>query len=238
MQWLNGEVIVTAVGMPGSGVIHTFSVGHGVNPHEVLWSQGYVIRDYLSAELVDDDICVTVRISKRHRHTRMPFVRRGVPDLTTDRHAGEAVHPYQRVSACAVVRSGRGMLGTECSEETSVPGLWTLPGGGVEPGESPAQAVLREIMEESAQHVRLNRILELQSDHWIGRAPSGKLEDFHALRIIYSATAPEPTDPIVLDVGGTTRLARWVPLPQWRRLSWGSATRSCLERHLGDAPSQ
>ncbi|MEA5653086.1 MAG: NUDIX domain-containing protein, partial [Cutibacterium granulosum] len=108
----------------------------------------------------------------------------------------------------------------------------------IEPGESPAQAVLREVMEESAQHVRLNRILELQSDHWIGRAPSGKLEDFHALRIIYSATAPEPTDPIVLDVGGTTRLARWVPLPQWRRLSWGSATRSCLERHLGDVPSQ
>ena len=139
---MNGEVIITAVGMPGSGVIHTFSVGHGVNPHEVLWSQGYVIRDYLSAELVDDDICVTVHISKRHRHTKIPFVRRGVPDLTTDRRAGETVHPYQRVSACAVVRSGRGMLGTECSEETSVPGLWTLPGGGIEPGESPAQAVL------------------------------------------------------------------------------------------------
>ena len=50
-------------------------------------------------------------------------------------------------------------------------------------------------MEESGQRVRLNRIIDLQSDHWIGRSPTGVLEDFHALRIIYSATSENPTDP-------------------------------------------
>ena len=111
------------------------------------------------------------------------------------------------------------------------------PGGGLEPGESPAQAVTREVMEESGQRVRLNRIIDLQSDHWIGRSPTGVLEDFHALRIIYSATSENPTDPYVIDVGGTTQSAQWIPLWRWRRLSWGAATRMCLETHLRDVPS-
>jgi len=92
-------------------------------------------------------------------------------------------------------------------------------------------------MEESGQRVRLNRIIDLQSDHWIGRSPTGVLEDFHALRIIYSATSENPTDPYVIDIGGTTQSAQWIPLWRWRRLSWGAATRMCLETHLRDVPS-
>ncbi|MEQ6329248.1 NUDIX domain-containing protein, partial [Pseudomonas chengduensis] len=45
-----------------------------------------------------------------------------------------------------------------------------LPGGGLEPGESPAQAVTREVMEESGQRVRLTRIIDLQSDPEISAA--------------------------------------------------------------------
>lgn len=82
-----------------------------------------------------------------------------------------------------------------------------------------------------------DRIIDLQSDHWIGRSPAGVLEDFHALRIIYSATSENPTDPYVIDVGGTTQSAQWIPLWRWRRLSWGAATRMCLETHLHDVPS-
>ena len=234
---MNESVLITAVGTPGSGQTHAFRVRHGMNPHVELWHHGLVIMEYLSADRVDDEIVVTAHVGPRTSTSQPPRTRDGVPDLSDDRQAGEPVRPYQRIAAYAVVRSRRGLLGTECSPRTAVPGLWALPGGGLEPGESPAQAVTREVMEESGQRVRLNRIIDLQSDHWIGRSPSGVLEDFHALRIIYSATSENPTDPFVIDVGGTTQSAQWIPLWRWRRLSWGAATRMCLETHLRDVPS-
>ncbi len=92
--------------------------------------------------------------------------------------------------------------------------------------------MVREIMEETAQRVRISRLIDVQSDHWIGRSPSGVLEDFQALRIIYTAVCADPTDPLVLDVGGTTMSASWVPVRRWRSLQWTSGARSLLDRHL------
>ncbi len=36
---------------------------------------------------------------------------------------------------------------------------WTLPGGGVEPGETPAQAAVREVWEEMGLHTRVRSLL-------------------------------------------------------------------------------
>ena len=50
------------------------------------------------------------------------------------------------------------------------------------------------------------------------------------MRIVYWADCPEPTEPVVLDVGGTTSSAAWVPegevlqhdlTPGWRDLLTG-----------------
>jgi hypothetical protein len=38
------------------------------------------------------------------------------------------------------------------------------------------------------------------------------VEDFHAIRIVFRAECPDPTKPVIHDVGGTTADARWVPL--------------------------
>ena len=79
---------------------------------------------------------------------------------------------------------------------------------------------------------RINRLIDVQSDHWVGRAPTGVLEDFQALRIIYTAVCDDPTHPQVLDIGGTTMSASWVSLRHWRSLQWTSGARSLLDRHL------
>ena len=101
----------------------------------------------------------------------------------------------QRVGAYGIVLSERGLLGTVLSRITGAPGAWNLPGGGLDAGEEPAAGLLREVHEETGQEVAPERLLTLQSDHWIGRAPNGRLEDYHALRIIYSAACEKPSRP-------------------------------------------
>ena len=48
----------------------------------------------------------------------------------------------QRVAAYAVVLSQRGLLATEYSDQTAVPGRWGMPGGGMDDHESPVECVL------------------------------------------------------------------------------------------------
>ena len=51
------------------------------------------------------------------------------------------------VVGAAVVRHGR-VLATRRTRPAEAAGLWEFPGGKVEPGEEPAEAVVREIREE------------------------------------------------------------------------------------------
>ena len=43
-------------------------------------------------------------------------------------------------------------------------GQWCLPGGGVEAGESPSEAVVREVSEETGLRVRVKRLVGVYSD--------------------------------------------------------------------------
>ena len=126
----------------------------------------------------------------------------------------------QRVAAYAVVLSDRGLLATEYSDRTAVSGRWGMPGGGLDDGEEPTAAVLREVHEETAQTVLVGELVRVQTSHWIGQSPHRTIQDFHAVRLIYRAHCPIPTDAVVLDTGGTTESARWVPVPDWQRLHW------------------
>lgn len=204
----------------------------------LLWRNGWVLTQLLSTHLDSDGIVLTAQIRPRTRSSRAPRVRSRGLDPMLALAPGEVAVPRQRVAAYAIVRSRRGVLGTQCSERTAIPGLWQLPGGGIEEGETPSAGVVREIIEETAQRVRIERLIDVQSDHWIGRAPSGVLEDFQALRIIYTAVCDSPTQPEVLDVGGTTMSASWVPLRRWRSLQWTSGARSMLDRHLTPLPME
>lgn len=228
---------VVGVSSPGSRELARVEVGHGQHPKMAFWRLGWVIQDLLSAQMVDGEVVLTARVVHRTSRSRPPRLKHRGADPALVVEPGEVPVMNQRIAAYAVVRSVRGLLGTECSDRTAVPGLWQLPGGGLDPQESPAQAVVREVYEEGGQRVRINRLLDLQSDHWVGRAPNGVLEDFHALRIFYSATCAEPTDPVVIDVDGTTERSAWVPLWQWRTLPWTSGSRSILDKYATLVPA-
>ena len=60
------------------------------------------------------------------------------------------VWPVKRISAVAVaviIREGRVLVGRRAADK-SYAGLWEFPGGKIEKGETPAQAAVREMMEE------------------------------------------------------------------------------------------
>lgn len=122
----------------------------------------------------------------------------------------------QRVAAYAVLRKGPQMLLTRLSPHIGFKG-WTLPGGGVDHGEHPRDALRREVYEESGLHAEPGRLLDVYHHHYTGARPDGVVEDFHAIGLIFEATVlPESLDvePHVLDVGGSTDLARWVSLDE------------------------
>jgi 8-oxo-dGTP diphosphatase len=102
---------------------------------------------------------------------------------------------------------------------------WTLPGGGIDHGEHPLIALQREVYEETGLPYTVGPLLDIGSRHFIGRAPNGRLEDFHALRLIYAGSVPVDRPPRVIEVNGSTDLAAWIPVPELGRIGAVPAVR-------------
>nr|WP_276612385.1 NUDIX hydrolase [Kineococcus vitellinus] len=136
--------------------------------------------------------------------------------------------------ACyAVVLGDGGLLLTRLSPLTPSPGRWTLPGGGVDHGEHPLAAVVREVHEETGMDVEVDGLADIAAEHFTGRSPRGVLEDFHAVRILVTATPLQVREPEVLDVGGSTDLARWVPLQEAESVGLVAVAHRGLQIALG-----
>lgn len=61
--------------------------------------------------------------------------------------------------AGAVIKDSEGRLLLIKRGHEPGAGLWSLPGGRIEPGESDQQAVAREVLEETGLHVECGRLL-------------------------------------------------------------------------------
>ncbi len=114
-------------------------------------------------------------------------------------------------------------------------GHWTLPGGGLDHGEAPRDAAVRELFEETGLTGELTELLDVESNHALFPGRDGRDIDFHGVRIIYRAilTGGE----LRVETGGSTDACRWftreeakaaplVDLADYAlRLVWGEAWR-------------
>jgi len=116
----------------------------------------------------------------------------------------------QRVAAYALIARDDAVLLTRISARGAHPGSWTLPGGGIEHGESPRTAVIREVREECGVECAVGELLAVHDDHFDGTAPTGRHEDFHGVHLVFSATIDDDAEPAVTERGGTTDAVAWV----------------------------
>ncbi len=123
-----------------------------------------------------------------------------------------AARRMTRVGAYAICVNGDAILLSRIAQGATATsdGMWTLPGGGVEFGEHPRDAVLRELAEETGL---TGEVVDLATVHsWTGRFvnPADGLEtDFHGIRVIYRVriVGGDLRD----ELGGSSDTCAWVP---------------------------
>lgn len=125
---------------------------------------------------------------------------------------------HRRVAAYAVVRRTTPDGADEILLSRVAPHIvssetWTLPGGGLDHGEDPRAAVVREVYEETGLDVVVGEQCHVYSAHLPGVRRDGRLVDAHALRIVYEGwVAKDAPAPRVVEVDGSTVDAAWKPI--------------------------
>jgi 8-oxo-dGTP diphosphatase len=114
-----------------------------------------------------------------------------------------------RLAAYGLVTEGDRVLlalwnGTE-------PGSWTMPGGGVEIDESPEQAVVRELLEETGYEVAVGPLLGVRT-HVV--PPERRLRAngraMKAVQVVYRVSVVGGS--LRNEEAGSTDEARWIPI--------------------------
>lgn len=119
-------------------------------------------------------------------------------------------HPGSVVVGAAIVRDGR-VLAAQRRRPASCAGRWELPGGGVEAGESEADALARECREELDLRVTVRERV----------GPEVRLPDGRVLRIHHCRAEDDPT-PREHDA------LTWVGPDQLHDLDWLDTDRAVL----------
>ena len=121
-----------------------------------------------------------------------------------------------RVAAYAVVTDDEGkILLARWTEGRRV--AWTMPGGGLEAGEDPEDAVRREVREETGYSVHVQELLGIHSRVIpAGRRVKKADDPLHTLRIIYRAKISGGK--LRFEEDGSTDMAGWFTLAEVAQL--------------------
>lgn len=119
-----------------------------------------------------------------------------------------------RVGAYALIIRDEQLLLTHWNpRHPGFEGAWTLPGGGMEPGEQPEQTMVREVFEETGFHVNSDGLVNVHS-YWMSpeQRLDGQQRGNHACRVIYRAhiTGGE----LAVEENGSSDDVAWIPLTQ------------------------
>ncbi|MGW0890759.1 NUDIX hydrolase [Saccharopolyspora sp. NPDC002578] len=116
-----------------------------------------------------------------------------------------------RLAAYAVCEEEGRVLLVRCAEPNGAH-TWSLPGGGVEHGEGPFDAVVREVAEETGCDAVVERLLGIDSrmipgdERWVpGQGAHQNVGVFYRVRITGGEPRPEPN--------GATSEPAWTPIP-------------------------
>ncbi len=115
-----------------------------------------------------------------------------------------------RVAAYGLCRDGDRLLLARYASPDWRLGHWGLPGGGIEHGEDPHQAVLREVAEETGYRVEVDALLGIGSQTF--EADWGFPVDLHAVAVLYAVHVV--AGELRHEVNGSSDQAAWVPVEQ------------------------
>jgi len=119
--------------------------------------------------------------------------------------AGEQAPVWPRGAASAAIFRGGEVLLIQRGKEGPFRGLWSLPGGRIEPGEPVRAAAVREVLEETGVVVELAGVLDIHDV--IRRDPPGNLVSHYVLAVFYGRwISGEPV------AGDDALMARFVAL--------------------------
>lgn len=131
------------------------------------------------------------------------------------------MNPRKLVVAGLIVRDGLVLI-TQRRADQALPLQWEFPGGKVEPGESPLDAMVRELREEIGVTVQVGRIWDVLFHAY---------PTFDLVMLVYTCSLVEG-EPRAVEVADV----QWVPpakLPEWDILP---ADKPLVERLVAEGP--
>lgn len=114
------------------------------------------------------------------------------------------------------LRDGKVLLSRWVDPEDADHKLWSFPGGGLEPGEDPFDAAIREADEETGLAVEIDALLGLHTRVTPAPPSRGDGAVFHSLRVFYLGRVVGGQ--LRNEVDGSSDLAAWIDLAQVARL--------------------